>query len=140
MTPKQQRFVEEYPLDMNAAQAAIRAGYSERTAKEQGYELLTKPHIADAIAEAQAERSERLQVSTDDVLLGFLAEANGEGPDTSSPSRVRSWELIGKHLGMFIERSETGAPGDFAALNDEELREKVARMIERARDTTERPA
>ena len=54
MTPKQQRFVEEFLIDLNATQAAIRAGYSENAAKEQGYENLTKPHIAEAIAEAMA--------------------------------------------------------------------------------------
>ncbi len=76
-TPKQQRFVEEYLVDPNAAQAAIRAGYSAKTAKEIGYENLTKPHIQVAIQEAKAERSARTQVSQDLVIeeyarLAFL--------------------------------------------------------------------
>ncbi|WP_151711241.1 terminase small subunit [Acinetobacter junii] len=68
LTPKQQRFVEEYLIDLNATQAAIRAGYSENTAKEIGSENLTKPNIARAIAEAQAKREERTKIDADYVL------------------------------------------------------------------------
>ncbi|WP_033134156.1 MULTISPECIES: terminase small subunit [unclassified Acinetobacter] len=68
LTPKQQRFVEEYLIDLNATQAAIRAGYSENTAKEIGSENLTKPNIAKAIAEAQAKREERTKIDADYVL------------------------------------------------------------------------
>jgi phage terminase small subunit len=68
LTPKQARFVEEYLIDLNATQAAIRAGYSPRTANEQGAQLLAKLSVADAVAQAQAERSERTQVTADAVL------------------------------------------------------------------------
>ena len=51
MTPKQQRFVEEYLIDLNATQAAIRAGYSKHTANEQGSQLLAKLSIQAAVAE-----------------------------------------------------------------------------------------
>ena len=49
LTPKQQRFVEEYLIDLNATQAAIRSGYSEKTARDIGCENLAKPNIAKAI-------------------------------------------------------------------------------------------
>lgn len=68
LTPKQERFVSEYLLDLNATQAAIRAGYSERTANEQGARLLAKVSVAAAIAEAQAARSERTKIDADYVL------------------------------------------------------------------------
>ena len=68
LTPKQQRFVEEYLIDLNATQAAIRAGYSEKTAKEIGSENLTKPNIAKAIQEAQNKRAERTQIDAEYVL------------------------------------------------------------------------
>lgn len=68
LTDKQRRFVEEYLVDLNATQAAIRAGYSAATAGAIGYENLTKPGIADAIAEAQAERSRRTGITSDRVL------------------------------------------------------------------------
>lgn len=75
LTPKQQRFVDEYLVDLNATQAAIRAGYSERTAGKIGSENLAKPEIADAIAAAQKDRATRTQITADRVLqeLGRLA-------------------------------------------------------------------
>ena len=68
LTEKQQRFVDEYLIDLNATQAAIRAGYSARTAAEQGSENLRKPHIADAIARARQEQQERTGITADRVL------------------------------------------------------------------------
>jgi len=68
LTPKQRRFVDEYLVDLNATQAAIRAGYSARTARSIAEENLTKPDIAEAIAAAQAARAERTQVTADRVL------------------------------------------------------------------------
>lgn len=76
LTPKQQRFIEEYLIDLNATRAAIAAGYSEKTANQQGPRLLVNVGIAAAIAEAQEERSERTEITQDMVLrelavLGF---------------------------------------------------------------------
>ncbi|MCI8274183.1 MAG: terminase small subunit [Lachnospiraceae bacterium] len=69
MTKKQKRFVEEYLIDLNATQAAIRAGYSPGSAKEIGCENLTKPNIRACIDTAMAERSKRTGVNQDRVLL-----------------------------------------------------------------------
>ena len=69
MTDKQKRFCEEYLIDLNATQAAIRAGYSEKTAKEIGCENLSKPNIAEYIQQLQQERSERTQITSDKVLV-----------------------------------------------------------------------
>lgn len=76
LTPKQQRFVDEYLIDLNATQAAIRAGYSEKTARSIGEENLTKPDIQKAIQEARARLSIRTEITQDAVLkelakLGF---------------------------------------------------------------------
>ena len=68
LTAKQQRFVEEYLIDLNATQAAIRAGYSEKTAEQQGYQLLQKTSVSEAIQEAQNKRSERTEITQDRVL------------------------------------------------------------------------
>lgn len=69
LTDKQQRFVDEYLIDLNATQAAIRAGYSVKTANEQGSQLLAKLSIQQAIAEKMAERSRRTGVNQDRVVL-----------------------------------------------------------------------
>jgi phage terminase small subunit len=75
LKPKQQRFVSEYLLDLNATQAAIRAGYSKKTARQMGQENLSKPVIAAAIAEATKAKTADLDLSADKVLtaLGNLA-------------------------------------------------------------------
>ena len=69
MTKKQKRFIEEYLIDLNATQAAIRAGYSPDTAKSIGSENLTKPDIKAQIARAMAERSRRTGVNADRVIM-----------------------------------------------------------------------
>lgn len=68
LTAKQERFVEEYLIDLNATQAAIRAGYSEDSAGAQGHENLKKPEIQLALAIAKEERSKRTKVSQDRVI------------------------------------------------------------------------
>ena len=68
LTPKQQRFVDEYLIDLNATQAAIRAGYSPKTARQIGEQNLSKLDIQQAIEQAKAERSERTKITQDDVL------------------------------------------------------------------------
>lgn len=69
LTPKQQRFVEEYLIDLNATQAAIRAGYSEDTANEIGSQNLAKLSVRAAIDAALAERSKRTEITADMVLM-----------------------------------------------------------------------
>lgn len=68
MTPKQERFVAEYLVDLNATQAAIRAGYSEKTAGAIGDENLKKPVIAAAVAAAKLARSEETKIDAAYVL------------------------------------------------------------------------
>ena len=72
LTPKQQRFVEEYLVDLNGAQAAVRAGYSVHTAKQIATENLAKPYLQAAITEARKQQQERTQVSADRVLTEAL--------------------------------------------------------------------
>ena len=69
LTEKQQRFVEEYLIDLNATQAAIRAGYSAKTADQQGSRMLANVKVQQAIAEHMAERSRRTGVNQDRVVL-----------------------------------------------------------------------
>ena len=71
MTPKQAQFVEEYLVDLNATQAAIRAGYSEDTARKIGSENLSKPDIATAIQEALDARAARTRITADRVLQEY---------------------------------------------------------------------
>ena len=110
LTPKQQRFVEEYLIDLNATQAAIRAGYSEKTAKEIGSENLTKPNIAKVIAEAQEKLSNKAQVTVEMVVQGLLNEAKDLSEGSTQSARVSAWAHLGKHLGMFKDKIEHTGP------------------------------
>ena len=106
LTPKQQRFVDEYLIDLNATQAAIRAGYSEKTAKEIGSENLTKPNIAKAIQEAQESLSNKTQLTVDMVVQGLLKEAQDYAEGSTQSARVSAWAHLGKQLGMFKDKLE----------------------------------
>lgn len=81
MTPKQQRFVDEYLIDLNATQAAIRAGYSEKTAQQIGTENLSKPLVRAAIDEAIAKRSQETKIDADWLLKRLAAEAEADVND-----------------------------------------------------------
>ena len=109
LTPKQRRFVEEYAKDCNATQAAIRAGYSEKSAYSIGDENLRKPEVAAAIAERAAKLTEAAEVTSVDVLRGLKTEAERTGEDASHAARVSAWGHLGKFLGMAVERSEVNA-------------------------------
>ena len=78
LSPKQERFAMEYLIDLNATQAAIRAGYAKRTAGSQGHDLLKKPEIQAAIQEGRQEAEKRTDITLDRVLheLAILALAS----------------------------------------------------------------
>lgn len=84
LTAKQERFVEEYLVDLNATQAAIRAGYSLKTARAIGQENLTKPDIQDAIQKAMEQRSHRTEITQDWVLEELRKVASVNGADYAS--------------------------------------------------------
>ncbi len=120
LTPKQARFVREYPLDLDPAAAARRAGYSAGSARASGARNLAKPAIAAAIAAALSEtmaapaREEAVEaaaVTVQTVLERLIREADGQGPDTSAATRIRASELLAKYLGMLAERRAPGGAG-----------------------------
>ncbi|MBU7314063.1 terminase small subunit [Paenibacillus oleatilyticus] len=96
LTPKQQRFVQEYLIDLNATQAAIRAGYSANTAKDIACENLAKPNIQEAIQTAMKKREKKTEITAERVLkeLGKIAfadlnsfvEVSADGKITVKPS------------------------------------------------------
>lgn len=139
LTPKQHRFLREYLTDLNATQAAVRAGYSPKTARVIGSENLTKPFIAAAIRKAQVALAERTQVTQDYVIMALLRLVNPRLDDPSPAQAAvaaRGLELLGRHLGMFQERSgakpEPGIlEGALAAMTVEELVALVGHLRQR---------
>lgn len=103
LTPKQERFVDEYLLDLNATQAAFRAGYSRKTANEQATQLLAKPNVKSAIDRAIKERSKRTRIDADFVLQRLFDEANANLADLFDEKNnikpIEAWPKIWK-LGL----------------------------------------
>jgi phage terminase small subunit len=111
VTPKQEAFVAEYLKDLNATQAAIRAGYSGKTAYSIGEENLKKPEIAAAVQEAMDKRAERTEITQDYVLRGIQGVVEATLEDQPAVA-LKGYELLGKHLKLFTEKHEIG--GDMA--------------------------
>ena len=135
LTPRQRRFVDEYLIDLNGTQAAIRAGYSQKTARQIGQKLLTKVDIQQAISAAQAARQERTELTADEVIRDLrevrdicmgrktvkvveVAKFEGEATPHEVDSLVfdpaganKALELLGKHIGMFGDRIDMTSGG-----------------------------
>lgn len=137
LAPKRAKFVQEYLIDLNATQAALRAGYSEKTAASQGQRLLKDEKVAVAIQEAMDKRQKRTEITQDSVLAN-LAEISDrcmqavpvkdrtgkmmfvETPEGlmcpaftfNAQGAIKSNELIGKHLKMFSEKIEHDVKGN----------------------------
>jgi len=119
LTDKQMKFCEEYLIDLNATQAAIRAGYSETSARQLASEMLTKHNIQDYIAERQAALREKTLISTEWVINRLkeisdrcmqaepvmirtedgMVESGEYKFDSSGANKAT--ELIGRHIGIF---------------------------------------
>lgn len=127
MTAKQKRFCDEYLIDLNATQAAIRAGYSERTAQAIGAENLTKPLLKEYIAERMAEKESELIADQDEVLRYLTSVLRGKSRSSvvvvenigdycseareiekapDEKERLKAAELLGKRYGLYTDRME----------------------------------
>ena len=119
LTGKQQRFVDEYLIDMNATQSAIRAGYSAKTAHSIGEENLRKPAVASALNEALSKRSQETKITAAWVLeqaaQSYMVNSTEYMDDQGrmvplNANAARGFlELAGKHVGVqaFKEKIET---------------------------------
>ena len=127
LTSKQQRFCDEYLIDLNATQAAIRAGYSKKTARQIAQETLTKPYIKEYIDARMAEKEKQLIADQDEVLRyltsvlrgtstssEIVVEGTGDGcsearimqKNPSEKDKLKAAELLGKRYGLYTEKVE----------------------------------
>jgi phage terminase small subunit len=130
LNDKQRRFVQEYMIDLNATQAAIRAGYSEKTAGSQSFDLLQKPEIQDAISQAKSERASETKIDAAWVLKRLAAEADADVADLYDEDGrllpVNRWPKIwrqGLVAGLKTQVSEDGV-----AIIDVKLSDRVRRL------------
>jgi len=123
VTSKQELFCQEYLVDLNASQAAMRAGYSAKTASRIGPELLGKTWVAARIQVLMNARSKRIQRNADDVLTDLqlvkldamkqVMDKDGNRSMVNHAGALKALELEGRHLKMFTDKMEvTGEGGD----------------------------
>lgn len=105
LNPRQQKFVDEYCIDFNATQAAIRAGYSKKTACAIGEENLRKPNIKQAVDERVQKNAHKVEITAELVLNGIKDIAFDK--NTKSNDRLKAMELLGKYLKLFTDKIET---------------------------------
>jgi phage terminase small subunit len=149
LTDKQEQFCKEYIIDLNATQAAIRAGYSSKTAKEIGCENLTKPNIQERLTELMIERSKRNEVDSDWILKSLKdiqercmqAEPvkDSKGLPTGewkfdATNAIKATELIGRHIGFFEkdnkqQANEIKIPSWMTVKAEEMTDDELARLI-----------
>lgn len=122
LTAKQKMFCQEYLIDLNATQAAIRAGYSKDTAKEIGYENLTKPYVSDFLQSLLNERSERVQIDADYVLGAIKETLEKSRAGDDRPNVYKGAELLGKHLKLFTDKVEHSGGINIMRLDDDDMK------------------
>lgn len=142
MTPKQERFVEEYLIDLNATQAAIRAGYSPDTAESAASRLLRNVNVAAAVEEAQQARSVRTEITQDMVLrelakIGFadmrkLLKWTGNQPrmDVEACEDAEAVEITAANFVMLfdsdnLDEATAGAISEISQTKDGALKVKL---------------
>jgi len=110
LTPKQAKFCREYMVNLCATQAAIRAGYSKKSARVIGMENLTKPAIQAHIADLVDKQAKKTEITAEYVLTEIKA-AHIEAKGQDRRSNLRALELLGKHKGLFPNRDKTEHSG-----------------------------
>lgn len=122
MTEKQKRFCDEYLIDLNATQAAIRAGYSKKTAQQMGAENLLKPVVKEFIAARMSEKESRLIADQNEVLKFLTAVMRGEEKDEKpmvnamgeiemlpvrqQSNQMKAAGLLAKRYGLLVDKTE----------------------------------
>lgn len=106
LTAKQEMFCKEYMIDLNATQAAIRAGYSADTASVIGCENLIKPNIQERIQELMINRSNKVLITAEGVLKVIHDTMTKAQDKEDLPNTYKGAELLGKHLKLFTDKQE----------------------------------
>lgn len=135
LTDKQELFCQEYIIDLNAKQSAVRAGYSEKSAQEQGSRLLSYAKVQDRIQELKKNRLDRLNISQDYVISTIvdtierckqaepvmIKDVDGSWVESGeykfdANSVLKGAEMLGKHIGFF-EKDNKQVKAEFNVIN-----------------------
>lgn len=127
LTAKEALFVREWLVDMNAAQALIRAGYSAKSARQHAHLVMKRPHVKAALDAAMAQRAEKVELSAEWVLRHLMDNVRDARMARDFTAANRALELLGKHLALFPDKVNIDVR-DIAAMTDEQL-EAEARTL-----------
>lgn len=125
LSDKTKRFCEEYLVDMNGTQAVLRAGYQTKYPNRVAFQLLENAAVRIAIDALRAERTKNSDVTKDFVLAQIVRTMRAAESDSNHNAVLRATELLAKHLGMFVERTEISGP-DGGAIEHKKIEEDVA--------------
>ena len=135
MNPKQERFCQEYAVDLNGAQAAIRAGYSPKTAKEQASRLLTNAHVRARVDELIVEYRERVEVSVDSITELLREDRQLAHKLGQAGAAVSATEKLAKLHGLLSERLKVDVNVTTGKMTDAEINAELAEVeLERIRE------
>lgn len=110
LSDKMKLFCEEYTKDLNATQAVIRAGYETKYPNRVAFQLMENPAVRITIDAIRAERSKGSDVTKDFVLRGIQKSIRKAEEAGNHNATLRGYELLARHLGMFVERTEISGP------------------------------
>lgn len=137
LTIRQRRFCEEYVLDFNGAAAAIRAGYSPAYPDRQAHLLIKNPKISAYIDHLTRSKEAKIMSINPEYVIQKVTEIIHK-EDARDGDKLRALELLARHLGMFIERTEvTGKDGGAIAIEQRKVEEEarhVTDMLKNLRD------
>lgn len=130
LSPKRQKFVREYLIDLNATQAAIRAGYSARTARMAGSRLLTNDDVKAVIDEALRKRAAKTELTAEWIVEELRKVAGQE--DVKVATKVKALELLSRHLGMSlaVEKHDHRIEN----LTEDEIKQRLAILMSEAKE------
>lgn len=144
MTKKMKRFCDEYLIDLNATKAAIRAGYSPKSAKEQGYRIGHTPECQKYIQEQMAKKEKELIAEQDEVLKyltavmrgqttsevvvventgDFMSQARTIQKRPDEKEKLKAGELLGKRYGLFTEKVNVDGAVPVVISGEDELKD-----------------
>lgn len=137
LTPRQRAFCKEYVIDFNATQAAIRAGYGVTNAQNSAYQLMQYRSVMKLIGFYTESTASKITTVDKDYIIQKITEiVSGDAKDSD---KLRGLELLARHLGMFVDRTEiTGKDGE--AIKIEETKREAFEVAQQLRRMATKPA